>query len=86
MMVDLYAILLLLGAMGVCFFWFLIASRKRERNLLRQIDRLKAELYLERNKEMMEFIKSDRTREILLTAHDVGRRVAASPDGLFGGS
>jgi len=76
MTVDLYAILLLLGAMAVCLVRFLIVSRKRESDLLRQIDKLKTKLYLERNKEMMEFIKSDRTREILLTAHDVGQQLA----------
>jgi len=73
---TIFMALAILVTAAVCLVRFLIVSRKRESDLLRQIDKLKTKLYLERNKEMMEFIKSDRTREILLTAHDVGQQLA----------
>lgn len=72
--------LAILVAAAVCLVRFLIVSRKRERDLLRQIDKLKTKLYLEQNKEMMEFIKTDHTHEILSSANNIGRRMAADAE------
>lgn len=85
------AVLLIAGAIGVLFVGFLIASRKHARDLLSKIQSLEAQLYLERNRGMMEFIKKDHTHEILQTSRDIGRRMAADSEApvlnrVFGGA